>query len=166
MEIKTLKDIQEHVNTVYFKNTKEPGVYTKQVYMCAPRKRKDEGYNYLYVLKGKIIFRTNAESRETGGYTFFIENREVLPKIGAKTICGINTSLAFINSEERCKMFPQYQREELCMEHKKVFTTLKEANEYIKNVKEGKINIEYLPVTVKTYHYENGEKILDSERTI
>ena len=34
MEIKTLKDIQEHVNTVYFKNTKEPGVYTKQVYMC------------------------------------------------------------------------------------------------------------------------------------
>ena len=63
-------------------------------------------------------------------------------------------------------MFPQYQREELCMDHKKVFTTLKEANEYIKNVKEGKINIEYLPVTVQTYHYENGEKILDSERTI
>jgi hypothetical protein len=52
------------------------------------------------------------------------------------------------------------------MEHKKVFTTLKEANEYIKNVKEGKINIEYLPVTVQTYHYENGEKILDSERTL
>ena len=166
MEIKTLKDIQEHVNIVYFKNTKEAGVYTKQVYMCAPRKRKDGGYNYLYVLKGKIIFRTNAESRETGGYSFFIENREVLPKIGAKTICGINTSLAFINSEERCKMFPQYQREELCMEHKRVFTTLKEANEYIKNVKEGKINIEYLPITVRTYHYENGKEIVDSERII
>ena len=166
MEIKTLKDIQEHVGKVYFKNTTEPGVYTKQVYMCAPRKRKEEGYNYLYVLKGKIVFRTNADSRQTGSYTFIIENREVLPKIGMKTICTINTSLAFINSEERCKMFPKYQPEELCMEHKKVFTTLKEANEYIKNVKEGKINIEYLPVTIKAYHYENGEKILDSERTL
>ena len=166
MEIKTLKDIQEHVGKIYFKNTEEPGIYTKQVYMCAPRKRKDEGYNYLYVLKGTIIFRTNAESRETGGYTFFIENREVLPKIGAKTICTINTSLAFINSEERCKMFPQYQREELCMDYKKVFTTLKEANNYIKDIKEGKIKLEYLPVTVRTSHYENGKEIVDSERTI
>lgn len=166
MEIKTLKDIQEHVSKVYFKNTEESGVYTKQVYMCAPRKRKDEGYNYLYVLKGKIIFRTNAESRETGGYTFFIENREVLPKIGAKAICTINTSLAFINSEERCKMFPQYQREELCMDHKKVFTTLKEANDYIKEVKNGTIKIDYLPTTIQTFRYENGEKIVESERTI
>lgn len=166
MEIKTLKDIQEHVGTVYYKNTKEPGVYTKQVYMCAPRKRKDDGYNYLYVLKGKIIFRTNAESRETGSYTFFIENREVLPKIGAKAICTINTSLAFINSEERCKRFPQYQREELCMDHKKVFTTLKEANDYIKEVKNGTIKIDYLPTSIQTILYENGEEIVESERTI
>ena len=44
------------------------------------------------------------------------------------------------------------------MDYKKVFTTLKEANAYIKDVKEGKVNIEYLPVTVQTYHYENSEK--------
>ena len=52
------------------------------------------------------------------------------------------------------------------MDHKKIFTTLKEANDYIKEVKNGTIKIDYLPTTIQTFRYENGEKILESEKTI
>lgn len=167
MEIKSLQDIQSHVGKVHYKGTEEKGDYTKTVYMCAPRKRREEGFNYLFVLKGKIVFSTNAQSRETGCYYFEIENKEVLPKVGSKSVCTINTRLAEITSEELCTKYPdKYVPSKLYMDRKKVFTTASEANAYIKKVQDGKVKLDYIPITVRTYSYKNGKEKLESEKII
>ena len=80
----------------------------------------------------------------------------------------VNPILAKVQSEENCKAYPdKFVLLELFTEEKNkaVFTSREEAEEYLKNIREGIISIPAIEhiVTITTKKYEDGKMIEQTE---
>ena len=147
----------------------------KKVYICQPVNYIDEGLKHMDIWSGYIFYKTNANSRKVGFYGFMLDidndptykkktkgQPEYMRKLSP--MWYVNKTLYKTQSEENVKLFPDLKLEEnfLIEKNKAIFTLKKEAEQYIKDIKNNIIKlpeVEHI-VTMKTWYKDkDGNKI-------
>ena len=176
MQIKTLDDIKAYTSKMDYRGGTEK-YHDKYVYICQPVNYIEEGLKRMDVWSGHIVYCTNASSKKVGTYWFVLDKKNdplYKERVASNPIhiklspMWVNPILAKVRSEENCKAYPdKFVPLELFTEEKNkaVFTSREEAEEYLKNIREGVISIPVIEhiVTITAKKYEDGKMVEQTE---
>lgn len=175
MRITTLEQLKEYTTYTYYKNNEPEYTKKKKVYICQPVNYIEEGLKHMDIWSGYIFYKTNASSRKVGFYGFMLDTDND-PTYKKKTkdrpeymrklspMWYVNKTLYKTQSEENVKLLPDLKLEEnfLTEKNKAIFTLKKDAEQYIKDIKNNVIKlpeVEHI-VTMKTWYTDkDGNKI-------
>lgn len=176
MRITTLDQLKEYTTYTYFRFNEPEYTKKKKVYICQPINYIEEGLKHMDIWSGYIFFRTNAKSHKVGFYGFMLDvdndpaykkkikdRPEYLRKLSP--MWYVNKTLYKVQSKENVKLYPKLKLEEdfLTEKNKAIFTTKKEAEQYIKDIQNNIIKlpeVEHI-VTMKTRYKDNDGNIIE-----
>lgn len=178
MRITTLEQLKEYTTYTYYKNNDPECIKKKKVYICQPVNYIGEGLKHMDIWSGYIFYKTNASSRKVGFYGFMLDtDNDPTYKMKTKDkpeymrklspMWYINKTLYKTQSEENIKYFHdlnlKLEESFLTDKNKAVFTLKKEAEQYIKDIKDGIIKlpeVEHI-VTMKTWYMDKDGNYIE-----
>ena len=169
MRITTLEQLKEYTTYTYYKNNDPECIKKKKVYICQPINYIGEGLKHMDIWSGYIFYKTNASSRKIGFYGFMLDiDNDPTYKKKIKNIPEymrkispmwyVDKTLYKTQSEENIKFLHntniKLKESFLTDKNKAIFTLRKEAEQYIKDIKNNIIKlpeVEHI-VTMKTWY--------------